>query len=287
MKPNLVCESGLRARFAALHADARPVATPLLTVAELGEEPLLELIHGNTLAVLVNGFIQQNHSHEIASKLLAATKWSGYGTQGAKGIQIDRKSLFECNGARACPEYFAHALLARRAVRELLAPLACPIDLMQAELDSVWKPGTKVLTLSEKKCHVGLHRCFREGGEALHHNDRARVDFDHPKTARMNFQLAINTYLSMAAGGELELWNLLPPDELYDEARYEFGPTYAVRGDLLLPPDLVIRPSPGDFIIFNAAKIHRVRPVLGDGARVTVSAFAGFFSINEPLELFS
>jgi hypothetical protein len=52
-------------------------------------------------------------------------------------------------------------------------------------------------------------------------------------------------------------------------------------------PDLVIRPEPGDFVIFNAAKIHRVRPVLGDGARVTVSAFAGFFSLNEPLELFS
>ena len=103
----------------------------------------------------------------------------------------------------------------------------------------------------------------------------------------MAFQLAINSYLSMTGGGELELWNLLPSDELYDDARYQFGPTYAIRGEFLPEPDLVIRPEPGDFIIFNAAKVHRVRPVSGDGARVTVSAFAGFFSMNEPLQIFS
>lgn len=287
MRTKTDLDQDLRARFASVRADARPVANPLLTVAELGEEPLLELIHGNTLAVVVKGFIPQHHALEIANKLLVASTWGRYETEGAHGIEINGRALFECGGDRTCAEYFENATPTRRAVRQLLDPLTCPVDKMQVELDSAWKPGTRVLTLSGKKCHVGLQRCFREGGEALHHNDRARVDFNHPKTARMQFQLAINTYLSMAAGGELELWNLLPPDELYDAARYEFGPTYAVRGDLLPQPDLIIRPDAGDFCIFNAAKIHRVRPVLGDGARVTVSAFAGFFSINEPLEIFS
>jgi hypothetical protein len=287
MKTTTNLEQDLRARFAAHHADARPVTRPLITVAELGDEPLLELIQGNTLAVLVRGFIPQKHAFEIANKLLEASTWGRYETEGAHGIEINGRALFECGGDRTCAEYFQNATPTRRAVRQLLDPLTCPVDRMQAELDSAWKPGTRVLTLNGRKCHVGLQRCFREGGEALHHNDRARVDFNHPKTARMQFQLAINTYLSMAAGGELELWNLLPSDELYDEARYEFGPTYAVRGDLLPPPDFVLRPEPGDFVIFNAAKIHRVRPVLGQGARVTVSAFAGFFSTNEPLEIFS
>jgi hypothetical protein len=287
MKISLDLNQDLRARFSALHADMRPVLTPLLTVAELGEEPLLQLIHGKTLAVIVKGFVPKRDARAIAEKLLAASTWSHYETEGAHGIEINGRALFSCGGNRTCEDYFENATPSRRAVRQILAPNWCPIDLMQTELDSAWKPGTRVLTLDGKKCHVGLQRCFREGGEALHHNDRARVDFDHPKTARMQFQLALNTYLSMAAGGELELWNLLLSDELYDEARYEFGPTYAVRAEYLPQPDLVIRPEPGDFVIFNAAKIHRVRPVLGDGARVTVSAFAGFFSLNEPLELFS
>jgi hypothetical protein len=103
----------------------------------------------------------------------------------------------------------------------------------------------------------------------------------------MQFQLAINTYLSMTAGGELLLWNLVPDDDLYEAARYEFGPTYAIRSQLLPAPDLVIRPATSDLVIFNANKIHAVLPVVGDGARVTVSAFAGFFSLHEPLQIFS
>jgi hypothetical protein len=287
MKTLSPVENDLRARFAALQTEMRPVSEPIITLAELGEESLLKLITGDCLAVRVREFIPKAHAQQIADRLLAATTWGRYETEGAQGIEISGKALFECGGDRTCPEYFERALGTRRAVRNLLAPLSCPVDLMQAELDSNWKRGTKVLTLGEKKCHVGLQRCFREGGEALWHNDRARADFNHPKTARMQFQLALNTYLSMASGGELELWNLLPSDELYDEARYEFGPTYAIRGDFLPEPDLTIRPEPGDFVTFNAAKIHRVRPVLGDGARVTVSAFAGFFSVNEPLEIFS
>lgn len=284
---NATLYSEIRARFAALGTDLNPITQPLLTLNELGEEPLMELVNGRCLAVCVRNLLAESHALQAAKILLEASMWGTYETQGASGIAINGRALFECGGDRTCPEYFEKALPSRRAVRQLLAPLSCPIDLMQAELDSAWKPGTKVLTLSGKKCHVGLQRCFRDGGEALHHTDRARVDFAHPKTARMAFQLALNTYLSTAAGGELELWNLLPPDDLYDLARYDSGPTYALRGEYLPPPDLVIRPEPGDFLIFNAAKIHRVRPVLGDGARVTVSAFAGFFSVAEPFEIFS
>ena len=97
----------------------------------------------------------------------------------------------------------------------------------------------------------------------------------------------MNCYLSTADGGELELWNLSPTDAMYDAARYQTGPTYALRSELLPAPDQVIRPEPGDFVLFNAAKIHRVRPVTGNGARVTVSGFAGYFSDEEPLQLFS
>jgi hypothetical protein len=283
----LPLEDDLRSRFAALGTEMRPVTQPLITLTELDEVSLFELVHGRCLAVRVKNFIPESHALEIANKLLDAKTWDRYETEGAHGIEINGKALFECGGNRTCAEYFDGALPTRRAVRRLLAPLACPMDQMQAELDSAWKPGTQVLTLSGKKCHVGLQRCFRTGGEALHHNDRARIDFNHPKTARMQFQLGINTYLSMAAGGELELWNLEPDDALYDATRYDFGPTYAIRAEFLPEPDLVIRPVAGDFIIFNAAKIHRVRPVLGDGVRVTVSAFAGFFSINEPFHIFS
>lgn len=288
MKTESALDHDLRARFASVRADARPVANPLLTVAQLAEKPLLDLILGDTLAVEWKGFLPPNHARQVADKFLAA-RWDHYKTGGADGIEIYGRelSLFECGGARTCPQYFAKALPARRAVRKLLSPLSCPIDCMQTALDECWRPGAKVLTLNGQKAHVGLARCFREGGEARTHNDRARIDFAHPKTARMQFQLALNCYLSMAAGGELELWNLTPPDDLYEAARYVGSHSYAVRSELLPPPDLVIRPEPGSFILFNAGKLHRVRPVLGDGARVTVSAFAAFFGLDESLEIFS
>lgn len=280
-------ESDLRSRFLALHADARPVTNPLLTVTQLSEQSLLDLVLGNTLAIEWKGFIPPHHARQIADKLLVASQWRSYETGAADGIEINGRSLFECGGDRTCPQYFEKALPTRRAVRKLLAPLSCPIDSMQTALDECWRPGAKVLTLNGQKCHLGLQRCFREGGEARTHNDRARIDFAHAKTERIQFQLALNCYLSMAAGGELELWNLTVPDDLYDAARYVGSHSYAVRSELLPPPDLIIRPEPGSYILFNAGKLHRVRPVLGDGARVTVSAFAAFFSLDESLELFS
>ena len=68
MNMNPLSNEDLRARFAALHADARPVANPLLTVAQLGEQPMLDLVLGNTLAVTWKGFILPPHALQIADR---------------------------------------------------------------------------------------------------------------------------------------------------------------------------------------------------------------------------
>ena len=283
--PNL--HSEIRARFIALQADALPLQKPLLVLEELHEGALLKVLFDCSLAICVKNFLKKEVAHQIADKFLKASESAGYEQDETTEIEINGKVLMQSGSNRRSPRYFENALLMRRAIRKLLSPFVSPIDLMQAELDSVWRPGTQVLTLNGKKCHAGRQNCFRSGGEKLHQSGRAHLDFVHPKTARMTAELSMTSYLSTAAGGEVELWNISPDDNLYNAARVEGGSARVLRKKYLPPPDLVIRPEAGDLVIFNAAKLHHICPVIADGASVSVSAFAGFFSANEPLQIFS
>src|ERR1043166_6696744 len=92
----------LNARFAALRTRMPQIDKPLITLAELGEESLLDLVHGRTLDLCIQDFIAKKNALQIAQRLLEVTTWGRYHTEGAQGIEISGRALFECSGDRSC-----------------------------------------------------------------------------------------------------------------------------------------------------------------------------------------
>jgi hypothetical protein len=239
------------------------------------------------LGLRVPEFLPAHVCQKLAARLRGTDGWETYSDPSARGIgTFGGKALFDCAGKAECEDYFATADVARDAVRALLLPYVNPADLVQAKLDEAWGPGCGLMKIGGRRANKGLVRSFEAGGEALPHTDRCDWDRPCPETVSVADQLAVNCYLSQTVtGGELELWTLRPTRAQYDALRE--GTTYGLCRELLPPPALIIRPLPGDLIVFNASRVHAVRPSSGGGARVTVSGFVAYSGPDEPLRLFS
>ena len=249
------------------------------------------------LCGIVPDYFKKESRDPIAERLLASSGWSGYVDESAAGIStLAGHALFDCAAPRdpadlakrdeRCNTYFDTALESREMVRRLLDPLANPIDVMQIAIDEAWPGGCRLLRFGEDLANAGMIRAFAAGGEALPHTDWADRDFPSPQTGRFIAQFAILAYLAMAEkGGELELWPFQPSVREYDELRSPGS--YGLRRELLPAPSVVIRPEPGSLVVFNAWKVHAVRPSFGGGVRLTVSAFLGYRSPHVELLLFS
>jgi predicted 2-oxoglutarate/Fe(II)-dependent dioxygenase YbiX len=64
------------------------------------------------------------------------------------------------------------------------------------------------------------------------------------------------------------------------------GNDYGVQVERLGEPDLVVRPDPGDLLMFNSRKMHAVSPGTGHN-RLAVSCFVGYRGDNLPLTFWS
>ena len=59
-----------------------------------------------------------------------------------------------------------------------------------------------------------------------------------------------------------------------------------IEPDRLGPPCLIIRPEPGDLILFNSRRMHAVTPG-NDQPRLSLSCFVGYRGVAEPLTYWS
>jgi len=169
--------------------------------------------------------------------------------------------------------YWASSSHWNATVRSAVAPDMSPIDKVHLHLDEALPRGARLLRDAEgRPAFAGLARVFQEGGEALPHVDR--LEWDAP-AGRFAFtpvcQYAANVYLHMPPwGGELEIWRQKPTQTQYEELR--LAGSYGLDRARLGEAAIVIRPRPGDLIIFDAQNVHAVR-ASHSGARVTVSMF--------------
>jgi len=84
-------------------------------------------------------------------------------------------------------------------------------------------------------------------------------------------------------GGELQIWSNEIDPYKFDSLR---GESYGIDPAILGEPDLVLRPSPGDIIIFNSRKMHAVAPGRYN-SRVSLSCFIGYRGEHSPLTYWS
>lgn len=259
---------------------------PAVEVADrLTADGLQDLAEGRLLALRVPRYTPAEASGEIARRLVEHPRYGTYSN--APDIGRVGMAFFETIHDPELKEtYFSEAAAAMVDLRKACLPQVSPVDRVRGDLNSLWPSGAGLLVMDRRPMFVGLARVFRGKAEAIPHQDVLRRDAeDFPLAYRLTAQIAANVYLRPSEeGGELELWDRSYTDEEYDARRWKGS--YGLDRDRIPGSDALLRPETGDLILFNANKVHAVRPTM-KGTRVTLSMFIGARGTDEPLVYWS
>lgn len=264
-------------------AHSAPLPTALTVSDELTLDALRSLIDNETLILRVPRFA----SNELCDRVSERLQNVGYEDyRNAPSVGRIGMSFFETGGKRELMEHFYKTALPNIHVfRDACAPYASPIDVLRCALDEIWPLGANLQSVSGRKMFVGLSRNMRPGTPLLaHHDIFARLAPDDPEAHDLIRQMAANIYVDVPEeGGELIMWRNEISDAEFLERR---GDKYGMFLEDLGPPDIVVKPERGDFIIFNARKMHAVAAGAGKD-RLTLSCFVGYRGEDRPLTFWS
>lgn len=172
--------------------------------------------------------------------------------------------------------YFREASRANQHIRDLFGRELSPLDRLRLELDEVWPAGCHVTKTKGKTNLAGSIRHMT--AETLipglpegycHIDDPNRFDF------RRYFSACI--YLKVPSrGGELNVWDVSytpensvnPLIKLCNRPEPELQRAIRQR----LPKPLVVKPAPGDLILFDVGRPHAVSG-FARGERICIQSF--------------
>jgi CRP-like cAMP-binding protein len=247
---------------------------------------LRDIIDGKLLAVRVPGWYTSRQCQQLTRRLLRHPGFSRYSIAPDVGVQRVGYSYFETRGDKERLEhYFDQAVPTIDEVRRVCAPLLTPIDRLRLELDERWPGGAGLAMLSGRKMFAGISRLFEDGHALPPHQDVLARETEDEVAARLLAQLTVNIYLrTPRAGGELEIWDLIPNEEQVAEL---YAGDYDFLDTAKLPPSAaLIRPGVGELVLMLSNRIHAVRPSSG-GPRVSMSCFVGNTGEDERLVLWN
>ncbi|MEJ7686369.1 MAG: 2OG-Fe(II) oxygenase [Variovorax sp.] len=262
---------------------AAPAGVLVLEPEELRKEALTALATGKVLVLQVKGLI------DAAICALIAARAEGFGYSPYLNVPSVRRigmAFYETEGkAELIDEYFARARQHVSDFRRACLPYCSPIDTLRCMLDEAWPRGANLQTLEERKMFVGLSRLVQPGTTFLAHHDIFSEDAPgRIEATSLQAQFGANVYLQMPeTGGALLMWNREIAPLQFNRMR---GVDYGVPVESLGEPDLSLRPSPGDLLIFNSRKMHAVSPGTMR-SRLAVSCFVGYRGEAEPLTFWS
>lgn len=245
-------------------------------------ESLRALIAGEVLVLRVPNFASEELCRRVTDQIQAVgyEDYVNAPTLGRIGM-----SFYETGGKQERIDHFFETAMSNiHVLRDACAPYACPIDVLRCSLDEMWPTGSNLQILGGKKMFVGLSRNMRPGTPMLAHHDMFGRHSKEPEANDVLRQMAANVYISLPeVGGELVMWK----NEITDaEFLARRGDKYGMFHEDLGEPDLVVKPQLGDFILFNARKMHGV--AAGSGCdRLTFSCFVGYRGDDKPLTVWS
>jgi CRP-like cAMP-binding protein len=247
---------------------------------------LRDIIDGKVLAVRVPGWYTSRQCQQLTRRLLRHPGFSRYSIAPDVGVQRVGYSYFETRGdTERLEHYFDQAVPTIDEVRRVCAPLLTPIDRLRLELDERWPGGAGLAMLSGRKMFAGISRLFEDGHALPPHQDVLARETEDEVATRLLAQLTVNIYLrTPRAGGELEIWDLIPNEEQVAEL---YAGDYDFLDTAKLPPSAaLIRPGVGELVLMLSNRIHAVRPSSG-GPRVSMSCFVGNTGEDERLVLWN
>jgi len=250
-------------------------------------EDLLSLVKGEILAIQINNYYALEKCERLAILIQQAMGEFGYSISEIYESEVN--SFWSTIGKQALrQEYFTNAVPAMRNSRQLMDHLS-PTDQLRLELDETWPAGAHLMHVNGKPMHFGMTRRWKEGTEALPHQDVFwRETDDQFNFGKQISQLGANIYLTCCEeGGELEIWDYTISDEIYDNTLADVVKnSYGFHRSNLPPSAVCITPQVGDLILLNTTFVHAVKKVI-KGHRVTVSGHIGYWGEDQPLRLWS
>lgn len=265
----------------------RPKTTePVAVRKRIAAEDLIALAEGRIRAIHVPNFYPSAFAGIVAQRLIKSPLFGKY----ANAPDIGRVGMayFETIKNPALrKKYYADAPAWIQALRDVASPFQSPMDSLRLQLQERWPSGANLEMVDGQPMFVGLARVFESGAGAHPHQDILRRDADlgNDRAASLITQFGTNVYLRPSAeGGELELWGTRPNDAEFTGMC--MPGSYGADRSKMVDPDVVLRPKAGDAIIFDATRLHAVRPAVG-GPRVTVSCFIGYRGPEKPLTFWS
>jgi hypothetical protein len=259
---------------------------PVAVRTEVTADDLTALAQGLIRAVHLRGYYPAGHAALISQRLIRhpltgrCPYLPGVGRVGLFYAEtVDDPALRE--------RYHAESPRWAQALRDAAAPYQSPLDTLRLQLQERWPGGASVETVDGRPMSVGLARVFDTGAEVPPHQDllRREVGTGCPRVQSLLTQFAAHVCLRPAAsGGELELWSTRPNDDEFEALRLTGG--IAVDRAKLPAPEAVLRISAGDAVLFDATRLHAVRPVVG-GPLVTLSCYVGYRGPGQPLTYWS
>lgn len=181
--------------------------------------------------------------------------------------------------------YFEQGLAFQQRLRSASAPYPSPTDLLRTLLDECWPGGAGLMRYNGMKSPFGITRLWREGSEALPHQDWMDRDTSHEEQQQIHVenQVGVNIYLTTSEqGGELEAWDFIVENDVYARMEGQYDGSYGYSRDMLPLESIVIAPEVGDLVMINTAYVHAIRKI-AVGDRLTISGFVGSAGLERPL----
>jgi len=257
-------------------------------VEEIDASDLMGLVTGQVSMLVKRGFMSEDDCCELVAMMYGGALFTKYKDAPEIEKAFGTPYFETSDDPEAAEAYFENAPVDLASMREAFAPLLHPIDKLRLVLDEGWSGGAMLLKdKSRRTAFAGVCRAFGVGASALPHTDHVKLDDTSELfEGRPNGQLAANIHLQTAVGGEVVV--------------YDFPTTPGQAKELLLPdsygvdmrmlpedtPRTVYHAQRGDLVLFDATRVHAVRPVR-KGRRITASCFLWLDSLYRPLRLFS
>jgi hypothetical protein len=233
---------------------------------------------GEVAAIRVSGIMDIENAGYVARQLQTLEEKNTY--RNFSHMETIGLSYFEAINPEREEYYFSSANRVMEKLRSVFAPLPLPTDVIRTTLDESWPAGLMTLRHpSGKPMRPCLARTITHGSELAPHVDRCDW-YSHATFKQPYAQMSGNIYLSTGDnGGELLVWNF-QPDHPADPKVCECS----VDDKVLGPPDLVLKPRPGEMILINSRFTHAVNKVVG--LRSTLSFFLVLENQNGPLLMY-
>jgi 2OG-Fe(II) oxygenase superfamily len=252
----------------------------------ISQQDILNLVNGEFICLHVPNYYPKWLCSQLSSNLLKLPEFSRYVRAKDVGVQRTGMTFFETKGdSNLLDQYYAEAKNMISAIRSSCFPYLSPMDKLRLELEEVWSMGAHLENIHEKTMMVGIVRMFEESFELPPHQDILARDIDEGLNRRpLHNQLSANVYLQCANyGGELKVWREKPSNSEFLKLSSD---GLHLDADKMPLPEVCIKPTRGDLILFDSGRVHAVQPSV-DGTRVSMSCFIGYRGQKRPLTYWS